>query len=223
VSRTLIFSRRFSRWVQASRWIQCTRMHRIRRGARIHRTRDLHATTVVPVAPPDSAVSPHGRFPGGLGPVGDSGSIAQSPPASPNTPRSGRPVDGPPAVRGIVASTTNRRPRRSCTCHCTRNANLGYTRSTAEVHGVSARKSWPARRRAGPPGPGPAPLGIKKTDVMNTTDVGVFAGPDCGRAATAGAAVPTTGCSRPGCQRRPWPAPGRARGHGAHRKAALPR
>jgi hypothetical protein len=95
-------------------------------------------------------------------------------------------------------------------------SSLGYTPSTAEIR-------RPMRKRRGQRRTRPRqPLGTKKTDVMNSTDVGVFAWPGCGRAAT-GAAVPTTGCSRPGCQRRPWPAPGRARGHGARRKAALPR
>ena len=41
-----------------------------------------------------------------------------------------------------------------------------------------------------------------------------------GPASTA-AAAQTGGCSRPVYRRRPWPAPWRARGHGAHRKAAL--
>jgi hypothetical protein len=38
---------------------------------------------------------------------------AQSPPAGPNPPRSGRRADGTTAVSGIVASMTSRRPRRT--------------------------------------------------------------------------------------------------------------
>lgn len=61
--------------------------------------------------------------------------------------------------------------------------------------------------------------GHKEADANNRTGAGVLAG--LAVPASTAAAAQTGGCSRPVCRRRPWPAPWRARGHGAHRKAAL--